>query len=330
MQLDLAKNDGIEAAFCNCDLVINASATVELVNPTINMAMKCRVDYMDTQLSFPEKVEALKKLDDEFVQKNMTVITDAGFHPGIPAALIRYAASKIELLKKANVSSYIGINWKKIKASPNTMVDFANEMKEFNPTVLMNRKWEKISFGKMDNFQFDFGDNIGTKKCFPMYLHELQSLPDEFPSLEETGFYIAGFNWFADYIAIPLVILAMNMNSKWMAQKAGKFFYWSLSAFAKPPFKTVLQLDANGKYNGKKVDLRLKLSHEDSYVLTAAPIVACIIQYLKKEHSPGFYFQSHFVNADEFLKNLKKLGVEVMYKKTPEQKSLEKVPVLSD
>ncbi len=46
--------------------------------------------------------------------------------------------------------------------------------------------------------KFNFGELFGERYCLPMYLEELQSLPGLIPSLNETGFYISGFNWMTD------------------------------------------------------------------------------------------------------------------------------------
>jgi len=38
-------------------------------------------------------------------------IADGGFHPGLPAALVRYVAPHFDRLEKANVGSVINVDW---------------------------------------------------------------------------------------------------------------------------------------------------------------------------------------------------------------------------
>jgi saccharopine dehydrogenase (NAD+, L-lysine-forming) len=157
---------------------------------------------------------------------------------------------------------------------------------------------------------FDFGEGIGRRSCMPMYMHELEALPQQIPSLEETGFFISGFNWFTDNIATVLAMLATRMNIRWLTRFAGRFFFWSAGAFAKPPFVTVLQVEARGIEQGAPTQMTIRLSHEDAYLFTAIPVAACIMQYLEKAHEPGFHFQSHFLNPESLLQVLNDLGIQ--------------------
>jgi saccharopine dehydrogenase (NAD+, L-lysine-forming) len=124
----------------------------------------------------------------------MTVITDGGFHPRLPAALVRHAAHHFDQLKVANVSSYMGIRWGDIETFINTREEFAEELNGFNARVYRGRKWETIPLREWSRMAFDFGEGIGRRNCMPIYMHELEALPEQIPSLEETGFLISGFN----------------------------------------------------------------------------------------------------------------------------------------
>ena len=313
--LDLTDKNHLTAALQKCDLVLIAAATVSHVEAVIKAAIETGTDYFDTQLSIPEKINTLEKYEEVYKKENRTVITDGGFHPGVPSALARYAGDYFDQLKKANVSSYLGIKWHEIDASPNTFEEFVVEMKNYDPTILRNKKWEKIPFRKIGRFTINFGEKIGTRHCVPFFLHEFKYLPKNIPSLEETGFYMAGFNWFTDNIVTPLAIVTAYINVPWLSQLVGRFFFWSAGTFSKPPYISVLQLEASGIKNNKESFLKMTLSQEDAYLFTAIPVVACIKQYLKNKHEPGFYFQANFVDASIFLHDLKEMGVAVMIEK---------------
>ncbi|NNE19925.1 MAG: hypothetical protein HKN10_15750 [Myxococcales bacterium] len=245
------------------------------------------------------------------------MITDAGFHPGLPAALVRHAALHFDRLKVANVSSYIGIRWKELELSPNTMEEFADELNHFDPRVFRDKKWERIPLTKLSSTTSDFGEGIGTRQCTPMYMHELEALPEQIPSLEETGFFISGFDWFTNNIATMLTMLLARMNISWLTRLAGRFFFWSAGAFAKPPFLTVLQLEARGISHGADKTMLIRLSHEDAYWFTAIPVAACIFQWLEGGHEPGLYFQSHFLKPATLVEVLSKLGIRVRVSEAP-------------
>ena len=307
--LDVADKNQLTTAFRKCDLAVIAAATIPHVEMVIKTALETGTDYLDTQLSFPEKINTLKKYEENYKKENRTVIADGGFHPGVPAAMVKYASTYFDQIKKANVFSYLGIKWNGINASMNTLEEFVQEMKEFDPTIFRNKKWEKIPYQEIGNFKFDFGGDIGKRNCIPLFLHEFEPLPKNIPSLEETGFYIAGFNWFTDNIVTPLAMIAAYINVRWLTRLVGRFYFWSAGTFSKPPYVSLLQLEAEGLINNKKSFLKIILSHEDAYLFTAIPVVACIKQYLKYEHAPGFYYHAQFVDPDDFLHDMEKMGL---------------------
>ncbi|MFW2389337.1 MAG: SDR family NAD(P)-dependent oxidoreductase, partial [Polyangiales bacterium] len=149
LRLDASDEDQLRSAFERCDLAILAASTYKQVDTIIRVAIETQTDYLDTQLSITKKVEALQLHEDAFVGSGMTVITDAGFHPGLPAALVQHAALHFDQLKQANVSSYMGIPWGDLEISLNTMEEFAEELNHFDPRVFRSKNWERIPMTKL-------------------------------------------------------------------------------------------------------------------------------------------------------------------------------------
>jgi saccharopine dehydrogenase (NAD+, L-lysine-forming) len=144
-----------------------------------------------------------------------------------------------------------------------------------------------------------------------MYLEEMKSLPAIFPSLKETGFYVAGFNWFVDYVGIPLVMIGLTISEK-LTKPLSKFFEWGLKTFSKKPYGTMLLLESTGLKNKRPTSIRITLSHKDAYLLTAIPVVACLLQYLELgNRKPGLWFQAHFVEPEKFIKDIQRLGIQL-------------------
>jgi len=50
----------------------------------------------------------------------------------------------------------------------------------------------------------DFGNTYGKYELFPLFLEEMRNLPVHFSTLEKTGFYIGGMDWFSNRISFPL------------------------------------------------------------------------------------------------------------------------------
>jgi saccharopine dehydrogenase (NAD+, L-lysine-forming) len=145
-----------------------------------------------------------------------------------------------------------------------------------------------------------------------MWLDELEALPGQFPTLSDCGFYIAGFNWFSDYLLLPVILSALAINPNGKHRILAKLFAWSLKYFSKPPFTTELVLEASGKVDGENAEMSLKIRHPDAYLLTAAPVVATLLQFFDRpEGKSGLWFQGHYPEPVRFLRDLKDMGIEV-------------------
>jgi saccharopine dehydrogenase (NAD+, L-lysine-forming) len=66
------------------------------------------------------------------------------------------------------------------------------------------------------------------------------------------------------------------------------------------------------KARGAGHSLVMTVFHEDSYVLTAAPAVACLLQYLDGSiKKPGLWRQATLVDPVRFFEDLARFGVQV-------------------
>ncbi|MFQ5583604.1 MAG: saccharopine dehydrogenase NADP-binding domain-containing protein [Calditrichia bacterium] len=120
-RVDAADYQNLQNTFAQVDLVVVASATIDYVENVARAAMAARIDYLDTQLSTPRKIETLRSLEADMIKNGCCFITDGGFHPGLPAALIRHAAQRFDYLEEAKVGSLIRMNWKELSFSESTI-----------------------------------------------------------------------------------------------------------------------------------------------------------------------------------------------------------------
>jgi len=309
VQVDLSNAEQLTAATRQCDFVINAASAMDHTELVVQTLIREKKSGLDTQLSLPKKLDILRKYQEQLATAGVIYITDGGFHPGVPAALVRWGAAHLDELEVGNVYCVLKVDWASIKYSPSTQREMLAEFEHFDTTVYKNNGWSKRSL--MTPRHYDFGEPFGEQSCTPMCLEELRKLPEQFPSLRETGFYVTGFNTLVDYVILPIIMLGVKILPRRWAHHLMKLFIWGMT-FSKPPFGVQIEAVCRGLKNGEPHTLRLSLRHKNAYALTAIPVVACLKQWLDgKITAPGLHFQANAVEPLQFMQDLQNMGVDM-------------------
>ncbi|MDX2128893.1 MAG: saccharopine dehydrogenase NADP-binding domain-containing protein [Chloroherpetonaceae bacterium] len=289
------------------DMVVVASSTMDNDPQIAKAALEANIDYFDLNLSATEKIKGLRKLAPRIQQSGRCFITDCGFHPGIPSAMVRFIANEFSKLEKANVASLIKLNSNNNQITESAARELAEELDDFHPSYFEKKKWKE---SWSHSIRVDFGKKFGHRRCAPLKLEEMWPLPVLIPSLEETGFYIAGFNWISDFLVLPVSVAAVKVGHAQVFNPIGKLLRWSFDQFARPPYGVMLKLIASGIRNDKPAKITMSLFHEDGYAITAASVASCIIQYLEGKREPGLHFQGLYIEPVTFFSDLGKMGVQ--------------------
>lgn len=305
-----AKVESLKRVFADADMVIVASSTTQFTRPIAEAALASQCDFFDIQFSHA-KIDYLKSIENDIRSAGLCFITDGGFHPGLPAVMIRHIAERFDRLQIAHVGSVIKINWRDLALGDDTFAELIEFMNDFSGAVFKNGKWQKVRWlGMFDTIWMDFGAPFGKNYCVPMPIEEMNSLPARYPSLQDAGFYVGGFNWFVDWLVFPAIWPLYKLFGKGSVKPLGKFLGWGLRNFSKPPFGTRLKVEASGMKDGEEESHELMLAHADGYVFTAIPVVATLLQYLNdSERRPGLWTQAHFVEPKRMFDDMQKMGI---------------------
>ncbi|AHF11462.1 hypothetical protein DEHRE_12265 [Dehalobacter restrictus DSM 9455] len=297
--------ESLRTAFKDQSIVVVAAPTTAYTEIVAQAALQAGIDYLDVQLG-SKKFAYLQSLATEIKSAGRTFITEAGFHPGLPSALVRYVATHMDSIESAITAGYLNMG----KDLPYTeAVDELVEcFKEYQAQVYKNGQWTKKSSYEIR--KIDFGSDIGLKRCYSMFFEELQPLPELYPSLKNLGFYISESHWVTDWVTMSIVWMWLKIMPN-AVRSIGKLLWWSMGTFHKPPYRVELLVRASGSKDGQMIQPHVSVSHPDGYELTAIPVVATLLQYLDgSARKPGLWMMGHLAEPNRLLKDMEKMGVK--------------------
>ena len=306
VNVDAGDAASLARALGGADLCIAASGTSRSAQTAVAAALSAAVDYLDIQVGHA-KADRLLAMDAQARAAGVTLVTDGGFHPGVPAAMVRYADQRMGGLERALVASVIAVDWAALRPlADSTVAEMMEEFRDFAYEEYRSGRWG--SAGRQPTFTFP--DPFGPRKAAAMGLAEMHQLTRALPGLRETGFYVGGFNPVVDYAMIPLAMVGMRIAPDRLGPPLGRLLHWGLVRFARPPYGTILQLDGNAA--GQTPRTLMRISHPDAYFVTAAPTVAAAMQILDgTARRPGAHTQAMLVEPTRFFADQAAMGLTV-------------------
>ena len=302
---DASQAESLRLAFADHMMVVVAAPTTAYAEKVIRTSLEMSVDYLDIQLG-ARKFALLQSLADEIERAGCCFITEAGFHPGLPSALVRYTAAYLDTIESAITLGYLNIG----KDLPYTEAvdELIESFRKYNGQVFKNSQWTKPNSYEVRTC--NFGGDIGRKRCYSMFFEEIRPLPYMFPSLRETGFYISEMHWMLDWVVMPITWAWLKVAPN-AVRPIGRFLWWGVRTFHKPPYRVELQVQAAGLKDGRPVTVQATVAHPDGYELTAIPVVAALLQYLDgSARRPGLWMMGHLVDPCRLMKDMEKMGIE--------------------
>ena len=288
-------------------LLIVAASMGPQLETAVNSAFEAGVCGMDTLLSTAAKHAMLEKAAAAWQSKGLIWLTDGGFHPGLPALLVRHAAKRLEAVHSAHVGSAISIDWRPLAFSPSTRRELVDELLAFDTRALEAGEWRDMGWAKRP---FDFAGPFGQRDGYAMFLHELEALPKMLPGLSNLGFYVGGFNPLTDNLGLPVAWMLAKLAPQALGGAASRLLLASLRAGSRPPFGTVLRCEVDGLREGHPARWLTLLGPADGYELTAAPVAAAALQLLEGGE-PGIHCQALWADPDRLIADLTRMGIAV-------------------
>ena len=189
----------------------------------------------------------------------------------------------------------------------NAANDFIGELRDMDPSVFVDGYWRR---SWRNQCRHDFGAPANIQNCVAMNLEEMKRLPALCPKLRETGFYVGGFGWAIDMLVMPACLFALYALPR-QSTRIGRFLLFALKRWTPDGEWAVLDMQATGHRNGRKVQMNVRVSHQDAYELTAVAIVGTLVQYHTLPKKEGLWTQAEYVDPEVYFEFLKSRSVLV-------------------
>ena len=305
LELDAMNIEAV--ALGDFDLLINATAEGPHNAQLIQACVDHGADWIDMQMT-NELLNPPPALRESIERAGLCFVIQAGFHPGMIAPLVRYAGQQMDVMDSAIVGSII----RDKTGMPFTsgFSELVASFRDYKSEIYRNGSWEKLGYSGYPKVEFEHG--FGEQPTYPMDLEEMRRLTELMPDLDRTGFFVAGFNWFADYLVTPLIMLSARIAPRRTEEPLARLLSWSTRTLSKPPYGTVLQVEATGQRDGRSTDFRLSLFHEDMYVMTAVPTVAMVKQMLNAGVEPGIHLMGICCDPAQLIEDIEQTDVSII------------------
>jgi saccharopine dehydrogenase (NAD+, L-lysine-forming) len=299
MRVDASDPPALESAFRCCDLVTICAPLTGIGPRVIEAALNAGIDYVGINVEPAARAE-IEALAGRVEETGLRFITDAGLAPGLPAALARWAALRFDRMEELTVGLLM-----RDKMSYGGAVDIMAGT-SVPASVYERGEWRRAPLTAMRSL--DFGPTFGKSSSYPADLPELHALPDRL-RLEWVGYYVGGLNALASAIAGTWSLLGLGRFPRGVRIGA-KLLVWAMGR-TRPPFGMVVMLEALGDTGGQRQRLRVAYEHEDGWLATAIPTLACVLQLLDGTvKSPGISMMGHAVDVDRLIDDMECLGMK--------------------
>ena len=304
--VDATDESSLRAALDGARLLFDCGPTALFTGRIPLACIAAGVDCLDLHPS--RSLAVLRPLAPEVARAGRCFVTQAGLHPGLPATIMRHAASL--LTRCDSVAAAMLFNLGEVPG-PESVVELIEEMSAYRSLVWSGGAWRRPSWSHTR--RFDFGSGLGPRTCYPMWSDELEGLPERIGA-RDAGFYVAGFNWFADAVVTPLAVMLGSIRRGLGARPLARWLAFSVRRFGRPPFAIVVTAEAAGQRDGtaRTVRVVVRSDDDDGYRLTAVPAVACVKQLLDDGIArPGVHLMGHLVEPARLARDMKRMGIGV-------------------
>jgi saccharopine dehydrogenase-like NADP-dependent oxidoreductase len=159
--VDATDEASLRAALDGAHLLFDCGPTALFTGRTPLACIAAGVDCLDIHPS--RSLAVLRPLASEVARAGRCFVTQAGLHPGLPASLMRHAASLLTRCDSVAAGMLLNIG---AVPGPESAVELIEEMSVYRSLVWRDGAWRKPAWSH--NRRLDFGPGFGPRTCYPL------------------------------------------------------------------------------------------------------------------------------------------------------------------
>lgn len=300
--VDTSQADSLSPALEGARVVVAATTSAPDAPRVASAALDAGADYVDLFFA-PATPGRLAPHAERARELGRVLVTQGGFHPGLPAVYARRGAAFLDRYDSARVAF---VMHERVE-DPRSIAEIVDMVADFHADVWDGGAWRRA--GSNDALRVDFGPDFGRRTCWPMDLAEMRELPAKL-GLRQAGVYVAGFNAFTDYVVFPLAALSFALRRGLLRDFWARALAFGINRFSRTPEGVVFVLLADGLAGGKPTRLEWRTTCDSAYGFTVLPVVSCIGQLLDGTSArPGLHCMGLLVDPERTLDDLARWGV---------------------
>ncbi len=312
--VDAADPKSVARALSDIDLLVTAAPIAAHVDTIASACVEVGVDAVDSHAD-PRAWAAWRDHRLALQRVGRRCIAQAGLHPGLSPPVVRAAAAGFD----AGARLVIAMAMYERNTSTSSLLEIVDIMGTSELKTYENGRWGDAGWSFP---QIEFGPRMGRRTCFPLFLDELEGLPEDL-RLGSLAAYIAGYNWFSDYLVSPVVPLLYRLRPGLGRAAAARTIAWTLRRF-RPVKRDGCEVvaEAEGTVDGRPARARILIGADDTWGLTATALLACVEQIHEGRVAPGVHRMGDTVPPEPLLDLLSSEGVDVRVTRSrPQEKA---------
>lgn len=311
--VDAADRASLKHAMHGIQLMVVTAPVPEHIASVVEVAIDSDVDVIDI-LASSDIVDSLEPLRKRILDAQRVVLTQAGFHPGLVAPLLRHASRRLGRVVEARVVVASAAPFEQ----PSSAREVAHEVGVNGARVLDESRWRPARPG--DVLQVAFDPPFGSRACYPMRMREVEHLDTEIAGLERLGVFAAGFNWLVDHFVRPFAVLAHRVVGARAVGCVAHLLHWGVQRFSPTDVRGMeMRVQVAGERSGEPAAYELTMSHDDAYDFTAVAVATCVLQYLDGTLTRrlGMRLMGIALVPATALEDMRRMGVSVREERFP-------------